>query len=449
MSQIEDSKMKIHSTSRKIAMTLAATACSVFAQTATLGPVYTLEDIRLGVFQPSIPVTDPVGGGPGDHGFHLGSIGSGLFRSFLEGPNVYWMVTDRGPNPMNGTVRTFPVADFTPHLIKVRTNAGKIEILQKLPLKLSNGQAVTGIPNTTADEVPLSCGPNPVSSTLRNPNGLDTEDLTRTLDGNFWLVEEHTTSIVKVSPNGVVLERFVPKGFTLPGAGYTVSDKLPAIYSRRRQNRGFEGVTLGWDLRTLYAALQNPLSNPPANPTAVPPIPNQNNSRNTRILAFDAYSEVPKAEYVYRMSPVAEFGGTVQGDVKVSGVVALDPWRLLVLERTDARAKIYRVDLTKATNILGTVYDNPATTLSDPNIESEAGFAASGVVALPKELIVDLGTLPGIPEKIEGITILDWNTIAVSNDNDFNVGPTTCDLNQGPGTKNSIFTINLSKSLLF
>jgi hypothetical protein len=442
--------MKIHSTSRKIAITLAATACSVFAQTATLGPVYTLDDIRLGVFQPSIPATDPVGGGPGDHGFLLGSIGSGLFRSFLEGSNVYWMVTDRGPNPMNGTVRTFPVADFTPHLIKVRTDGTKIEILQKVPLKLPNGMPVTGIPNLAGrDEVALSCGPTPVGSTPFNPNGLDTEDLTRTLDGNFWLVEEHTTSIVKVSPNGVVLKRFVPHGLALPGAGYAVSDKLPGIYSRRRQNRGFEGIALGWDLRTLYAALQNPLSNPPANATATPPIPNQNNSRNTRILAFDAYSEVPKAEYVYRMSPVAEFGGTVQGDVKVSGVVALDPWRLLVLERTDARAKIYRVDLTKATNILGSVYDNPATTLNDPNIESETGFATSGVVALPKELIVDLGTLPGIPEKIEGITILDWNTIAVSNDNDFDVGPTTCELNVGPGTKNSIFTINLSKPLIF
>lgn len=68
---------------------------------------------------------------------------------------------------------------------------------------------------------------------------------------------------------------------------------------------------------------------------------------------------------------------------------------------------------------------------------------------MPKELIVDLSTLPGMPDKIEGMTILDWNTIAISNDNDFDVGPTTCAANVGPGTKNKILTINLSKPLFF
>ena len=56
------------------------------------------------------------------------------------------------------------------------------------------------------------------------------------------------------------------------------------------------------------------------------------------------------AEYVYRFQPVTEF--THESDRNESfALTMLDPWRMLVLERTDAVAKIYRVDLTKATNI--------------------------------------------------------------------------------------------------
>ena len=53
--------------------------------------------------------------------------------------------------------------------------------------------------------------------------------------------------------------------------------------------------------------------------------------------------------------------------MKVSALAMLDPWRMLVLERTDAVAKIYRVDLTKATNILGTAWDDVATS---PSLEA-------------------------------------------------------------------------------
>ncbi len=133
----------------------------------------------------------------------------------------------------------------------------------------------------------------------------------------------------------------------LPGIRYPVANVIPQIFGdKRKQNRGFEGITLGWDLRTIYAALQSPLSNPTATIG--------NASRNTRILAMDAYNEQVTAEYVYRFQPVTEFGNTNPTEMKVSAIAMLDPWRMLVLERTDAVAKIYRVDLSTATNILNT-----------------------------------------------------------------------------------------------
>ena len=419
-----------------VALGLAANTSGLFAQTGTLLKTYTLPDTPIAAFQNSVlPGTVP-----DDHGFLLGSIGSGLYRSFLEGPNVYWMITDRGPNPFNpANKRTFPIEGWTPWLLKVRTDGSSIEILQKVPLTLPSGGAVTGLPNDKRDEPVLQCDGVTVSPS--NPNGLDTEDLVRTIDGNFWLVDEHSPSIIRVLPNGKVSKRFLPVGLDLPGIGYPVANVIPQIFGdKRKQNRGFEGITLGWDLRTIYAGLQSPLSNPTA---AI-----GNASRNTRILAMDAYSEQVKAEYVYRFQPVTEFGNTNPTEMKVSAIATLDPWRMLVLERTDAVAKIYRVDLSKATNILNTAWDDVATS---PSLEAldDAGLLAAGVSVLPKELILDLSTIPGIPGKIEGMTILDFNTIAVSNDNDFDVGPATCGTNAGVGTKNQIMVIKLAKSLLF
>ena len=39
-----------------------------------------------------------------------------------------------------------------------------------------------------------------------------------------------------------------------------LNDVLPAEYSDRRDNRGFEGIALSEDGRTLYAIMQNPLA---------------------------------------------------------------------------------------------------------------------------------------------------------------------------------------------
>ncbi len=422
---------------RNIAVGLTVGAYSLMAQSGTMLKKYTLPDTPIAPFQNSVLPNTVLD----DRGFLLGSAGSGLFRSFLEGSDVYWMVTDRGPNPFNtANQRLFPIPTWTPWLIKVKTQGDTIQILDKLPLLLPTGEPTTGLPNNSRDELVRLCDG---TTAPYNPNGLDTEDVVRTLDGNFWLVEEHGPSIVKVSPNGKVAKRFLPAGLTLDGIGYPVSNNLPGIFgAKRKQNRGFEGITLGWDLRTIFAALQSPLSNPTA---AI-----GNASRNTRIVSMDAYTEQVKAEYVYRFQPVTEFGLTNPSEMKISAIAALDPWRLLVLERTDGVAKIYRVDLTKATNILGTQWDDVATTPSLEALNADGDLLANGVSELPKELMIDLSTIPGMPAKIEGMTILDWNTIAISNDNDFDVAPAgTCGPNVPGVTKNHIMVIRLDRNLYF
>jgi plastocyanin len=112
---------------------------------------------------------------------------------------------------------------------------------------------------------------------------------------------------------------------------------------------------------------------------------------------------------------------------------------LLILERTDAVAKLYTVDLTGATNIAETAWDDAATA---PALEATADLAAAGVTALPKILLVDLSTLDGMPGKIEGVAVIDATTVAIANDNDFDVGDIGADgRNAGDGKKSQILIV--------
>jgi hypothetical protein len=55
-----------------------------------------------------------------DHNIDLGGIGSDLWHSKAnDGPGIYWMITNRGPNGEDP--RTFPVPEFTPFILKLRS----------------------------------------------------------------------------------------------------------------------------------------------------------------------------------------------------------------------------------------------------------------------------------------------------------------------------------------
>jgi Esterase-like activity of phytase len=105
------------------------------------------------------------------------------------------------------------------------------------------------------------------------------------------------------------------------------------------------------------------------------------------------------------------------------------------------------VDLSKATNILNSKWNDPKTT---PSIESLDDPKTEDVAVLPKSLVVDLSQFSDMPEKIEGVAILDRNTIAVANDNDFDTAENKYDgdgNNIGRGTKNQIIVISLTRPL--
>lgn len=358
---------------------------------------------------PPVPLGDLQRSIADDRGVKLGGVGSGLFPAGRRGD--YWMVTDRGPNGQVGADkrRTFPIPEFAPAIVQVATRFG-VEIKKYLPLVGTSGKPITGLSNQSGhDEMPYTWDGQ--TALPYNPSGVDTEDLVRTQRGDFWLVDEYGPSLLRVSERGQVLARHVPKGLNLTGADYPVKETLPAILASRQQNRGFEGLAIDGD--TLYVAVQSPLANPDKK--------TGKSSRVGRILTFSIRGERVTGEYAYRFEDVTTFDPKVNGDqseMKLSGLAHVGGRRLLVDERTDNVARIYQIDLAKATNLLGGPYDDPATR---PSLEAPADLA--GVEVPAKSLVADLAEVaPTLPGKVEGIALLDPRTLVVANDNDFGLG---------------------------
>lgn len=371
----------------------------------------------------------------------LGSVGSDLWRSATDPVGEFWMLTDRGPNGLlkidGESRRTFLAPEFDPAILRVKLDGGALRVLETIPIVTRSGKPVTGMPNTEGrDETPYDYSGQ--KKLPFNPNGLDTEGLVQTVNGEFWLAEEYGPSLLRVDRAGKVLKRYIPEGLKLEGADYAVEAALPAILGKRKINRGFEGLALSGDQKTLYLGLQSPLSNPDKKTGDA--------SRNTRLFVFDIPSEKVTAEYLYRFEDSKQFdpAHSARDEMKISSLVFLKPDTLLVLERTDWVAKLYAVDLGKAVNILGSRWDDAA---ASPALEA-LPEAADEVKALAKTLVLDLKDLAGVPEKIEGVAIIDRGTIAVSNDNDFDVGEIdAAGNNAGKGVKSKILVIELSRPL--
>jgi hypothetical protein len=383
-----------------------------------------------------------------DLGFELGGIGSDLWRAPTDPPNEFWMVTDRGPNgevrTESGKRRTFPVPAFAPHIVRVRVGAGSAEIVEALTLVGASGKPITGLPNCAErDERPFDAAGQ--HALAFDTSGLDPEGLVRAPNGEFWLAEEYAPSLVRVAADGRVLTRYVPVDAPCGPADYALSKVLPAVYGRRRQNRGFEGLALAPDGRRLVALLQSPL--------LVPDEATGERSRNVRALVFDIASERPVAEYVYRTEIAADIDpecAEMQSEIKLSGVVALDEHQLLVLERTDARAKLFHADMRAATNILGREF-GPAQGVA--SLEACTALERIDVRPLAKSLAVDLAALAGMPHKIEGLAVLAAQHIVVANDDDFDIGRLDIEhasgarLAGGPGTHSELIVIRLGRPL--
>lgn len=136
--------------------------------------------------------------------------------------------------------------------------------------------------------------------------------------------------------------------------------------------------------------------------------------------------------------------GGDQSEMKISGMSWYGPNELLVDERTDNVARLYRIIIDPSRNILGGPYDDPKTS---PSLEQSLP-APGKFIPLDKVLAVDLpAKIPGLPGKIEGVAVRDPRTIVVTNDNDFGI-PDGKEAYvgrrlQNNGTPNRLMVVNL------
>lgn len=344
---------------------------------------------------------------------------SGLWYDGMTEDGNWLFIThpDRGPNADPADTdgdgvneRPFPLPDFQARLVFIEVNpeAGTAEIVDQLMLTDGDGNPITGLPNfegeagmAYADEIPIDLMGNVLDY---DPLGADMEGIVRAEDGTFWMVDEYRPAIYHFTDEGVLANRYVPAG--TPEEGGTGA--LPEVFAQRRANRGFEAVAI--DGTTLYAFIQSPIDNPD--------VSNDDSSKNSvvnRIVEFDTTTGETIGEYIY----------IIEGDSsdKIGDAVALGNGEFLVIERDsavgeDSLKKIFRISLEGATNW----FENMDMGMDDMPLESMTAedMEMAGIVPVSKEVVVDLpaiGYLAG--DKPEGLALIDENTVAVINDNDF------------------------------
>lgn len=359
-------------------------------------------------------------------------VGSGAVHFKNDPENVFYTITDRGPNIKcsdaeeilgqnadamcagDAKSKIFPMPAFAPLIIKWELDGDKAKLLEEIALTGTSGKPMSGLTNgltITNTEKSYSNMGKLIDYTA---NGLDTEGIVKLTNGDFWISEEYGGSIARLSADGKLLERHVPKGMAkdLAGADYKVIESLPAIIAKRKLNRGIESLTVSADENTLYFAMQSPLSNPNADA--------YKKSRNVRIFAFDITQQKVVGEYLYLLDKpetfVKDFAKKKrkQNDIKISEMIVLADEKMLVLERISNTTKYYLIDLAKATKIdakFDDIATAPSLELTDP----------ATLAPMTKQLVFNSDNLKGLSSKTEGIAMLNDKTLLLVNDNDFGI----------------------------
>lgn len=349
-----------------------------------------------------------------------GGFGSGATAHPTQ-KGEFYVITDRGPNVAYSNGIKILVPDFTPTIMHFKINAsGNIEVIKYIKLKNPSGQPITGLPNPvgmgSTGEVAYAAD----GSVLGTDNyGLDSESIVAAKDGTFWVSDEYGPHIVHYSADGVELERISPIGVN------TGIRKLPAVFAKRRPNRGMEGMCMTPDGKMLVGTMQSTMY--------VPTKALATNTTLTRIVTFDLATGQTK-QYLYRQD-----GGTSDS---VCEITPISNTEFLVIERDGSFGsvgglkKVYRINLTNASDVSGTdLTAVDGMKINGKTLEQSTWdeINAAGLKPVTKTLAVDLVSKIGYEhDKFEGIVYLGNNKLAVFNDDDFGVAD---DGNGNPKTK--------------
>lgn len=411
---------------------------------------------------------------------NLSSATIGVFQgiTFREGgfsamqyiPNTngteFWIVTDRGVNvdaanantsatpsaqypsgcvPTYDKIYAFP--SYAPKIMRIKIVGNEVQILQTITLKRPNGTDVSGLINPTgfgstaaevaSTNVVTDCADFDANTAAKDVWGIDSEGIDIDGEGNFWICEEGGPTIWKVNPNGVVLKRYTPYALVYPE-----DVAIDASFAFRRNNRGFEGLTITPNGK-IYAIIQSPMFY--KNVAGTAGSGTLGNSRIHRILEIDPTNDATQMFAYVNDGQIGTSSDIRPRDQKIGDLKAINNTTFLVIEQgargTQNVKKLYQIDISAATPVLsGLVYNSNSKTLEE--LDTPANLTANGITPVAKTLVFDLHAngWPTTLEKAEGIAIIDANTIVICNDNDYG---------QFSPTENGIATENNIKSTLF
>jgi hypothetical protein len=366
----------------------------------------------------------------------LPSYGSSLaFKgTAANGDLEFYGLTDRGPNgdgpnvPSlggNGTTpsKIFPSPSFTPSVGIITVGKGGAVLTSVMPIKTAATANSTGLPIPEGTlgyslEVPVldNMKFEPNGKAIFNASGIDSEAIAVDKKRNaLWISDEYGPFIVKLDAATGVIQ-----------AKYAAGTGLPKIFAKRRPNRGMEGMALETSTDKLHAFLQSPLSDG----NAMYSVTGKNErverfARFTRWIEFDPVTGTTSKMYAYPLNG-ADYQDGRTGNAKLGDVAALGNGKFIVIEQGAApNGKVFNklmlVEIGGATDISAAAFNADT---SDLEKSSMAGAAVNGadwskVVTMKKTQLLDLNAIGWLAEKAEGLTIVDGNTLALANDNDF------------------------------
>jgi hypothetical protein len=274
---------------------------------------------------------------------------------------------------------------------------------------LLNGGKTTGLDPTGVQPAGGRLPELPIAS-----NGhisFDGEGVVHPGDGTVWLSDEYGPSIMHFNLSGNLMsairppEAFIPKRFddagnlvenfsaNSPPVGMTYNPDPGNPIVGRQNNQGFEGLAMSPDRKKLFVLLQSALIQD-LDPNNI-----KTTRRNTRLLAYDLTGRAPMlvGEYVVQL-PLFQDPTTTKVKLLTaaqSEFFALNDHQFLVLARDSSAGftasnpeSVYRsidlIDISNATNIAGTAYDQPETPIAP------LGVLDSGITPVVYQKFLDL-----------------------------------------------------------
>ncbi|MDX8034519.1 esterase-like activity of phytase family protein [Lentzea sp. BCCO 10_0856] len=309
---------------------------------------------------------------------------SGVLRN---SDGTYDVLSDNG----YGTKANSADFNLRIHRIAPDFRSGNVDVLGGITLTDPNGHIKT--PLTRADRVLTGAD-------------LDVESFTRGSDGSYWMGDEFGPYLLHFDRAGRLLAAPVP----LPGVR---APENPAGNPNIGGSKGFEGITLSPDGKTINALLEGTVAG--------------DTPGTLRLNEFDiASNSFTGKKWVYQLE---------NPNFAIGDAIAVDGNRLLIIERDGAQG----VDA-----LVKRVY------LADKRDRDKDG-------KLDKTLVADLLNLANPKHvggqadpfrfpfvTIEDVTILDDRTIAVLNDNNF---PSSSGRTPGKPDNNEFITIRLAENL--